>query len=200
MLCGEDLAPGCVSLALVRSELSSVKLCRRVGQAGVPRLNLRDHHVAASSAFGSAALTCPWSPSSPPILVPTERGEPHGSFSGLQRRREDADGGCVIRLADGDGRFTAVLDLDSGSSLGFEVACHEARRMAITSVRLEGQLDKSWVLGECNRLCEIVEEASAILSGVSTVERGATEIRDRYSRLRRDALQVIDGMRARAEE
>jgi hypothetical protein len=66
-------------------------------------------------------------------------------------------------------------------------------------VRPEGELEKAWVLAECNRLCEVVEEASAILAGVSTVERGATEIRARYMQMRLDALGLIDEIRARAD-
>jgi hypothetical protein len=99
----------------------------------------------------------------------------------------------------GDGRFTAVLDVESGAPLAFEVACREARLVALASVRPDGELDKAWLLAECDRLCEVVEEASSILGGVSTVERGASEIRERYAQMRRDALARIDEMRARAE-
>jgi hypothetical protein len=100
----------------------------------------------------------------------------------------------------GDGRFTAVLDVENGTPLVFEVACRRARLVAIASVRAEGQLVKGWVLAKCNRLCEIVEEASAILGSVSTVERGACEIRERYAQMRREALTLIDEMRSCANE
>ena len=98
----------------------------------------------------------------------------------------------------GGGRFTAVLDVENGAPLAFEVACRQARLVA--SVRPEGVPEKGWVLSECNRLCEVVEGASAILGSVSTVERGAAEIRERYTQMRRDALVLIDEMRARAEK
>jgi hypothetical protein len=111
----------------------------------------------------------------------------------------DAPLGGRCFMPHGDGRFTAVLEVENGAPLAFEVACRQARLVAIASVRPEGELDKGWVLAECNRLCEIVEEASAILGSVSTVERGATEIRERYSQMRRDALALIDEMRGRAE-
>lgn len=100
----------------------------------------------------------------------------------------------------GDGRFTTVLDVENGAPLAFEVACRQARLAAIASVRPEGVLEKGWVLSECNRLCDVVEGASAMLGSVSTVERGATEIRERYTQMRRDALVLIDEMRARAEK
>jgi hypothetical protein len=111
----------------------------------------------------------------------------------------DAPLGGRSFMPHGDGRFTAVLDVENGAPLAFEVACRQARLVAIASVRPEGQLDKGWVLTECNRLCEIVEEANAILGSVSTVERGAGEIRERYTKMRRDALTLIDQIRARAE-
>ncbi len=111
----------------------------------------------------------------------------------------DAPLGGRCFMPHGDGRFTAVLVVENGAPLAFEVACRQARLVAIASVRPEGELDKGWVLAECNRLCEIVEEASAILGSVSTVERGAVEIRERYTQMRRDALTLIDEMRGRVE-
>jgi hypothetical protein len=117
-------------------------------------------------------------------------------FDGL----EDAPLGGRSYMPHGDRRFTAVLDLENGAPLAFEVACREARLAAIASVRTEGELDKSWLASECSRLCDIVEEASGILRGVSTVERGAIEIRERYAQMRLDALSALDKMRKRAEE
>ena len=99
----------------------------------------------------------------------------------------------------GDDRFTAVLDLDEGIPLAFEVACREARLAALATMRSEGQLDPVWLQSQCNRLCEVVEEASSILRSVSTVERGAGEIRERYTQMRKQALALIDEMRERAE-
>ena len=52
----------------------------------------------------------------------------------------------------------------------------------------------------CNRLCGIVEEASTILRGVSTVVRGASEIRERYTKMHLEALALIEEMRTQAED
>jgi hypothetical protein len=117
-------------------------------------------------------------------------------FDGL----DDAPLGGRSYLPHGDGRFTAVLDRDHGIPLAFEVACREARLAAIATARAEGELDKGWLLEECNHLCEIVEEASKILRSVSTVERGANEIRERYVLMRREALELVDQMRKQAED
>jgi hypothetical protein len=111
----------------------------------------------------------------------------------------DAPLGGRYFMPHGDGRFTAVLDVEQSPPLAFEVACRQARLVAIASVRPEGVLEKAWVLAGCNRLCEIVEEASAILNSVTTVERGAKEIRQRYTDMRGNALGLIDDIRSHAE-
>ena len=75
-------------------------------------------------------------------------------------------------MAHGDGRLTAVLDLEIGSPLALEVACRAARAVSMASVRAgEGELNPAWVLAHCDRLCQVVEEASSILPSVGTVER-----------------------------
>ena len=56
------------------------------------------------------------------------------------------------------------------------------------------------MLSKCSRLCDIVEEAGAILGGVSTVERGASEIRAKYNQMRQNALDEIDEMRRCADD
>jgi hypothetical protein len=117
-------------------------------------------------------------------------------FDGL----DDAPLGGRSYLPHGDGRFTAVLDLEHGTPLALEVACREARSAAIASVRAQGEVDKTWLLGKCDRLCEIVEGASAIVRGISTIERGTSKVRERYAEMRREALDLIDAMRRQAEE
>jgi hypothetical protein len=117
-------------------------------------------------------------------------------FDGL----DDAPLGGRAYLPHGDGRFTAVLDHEDRIPLAFEVACREARLIVITSARAEGTLDKGWLLTNCNRLCEIVEQASGMLKSVSGIERGAGDIRDRYGQMRREALALIDEMRLTAGE
>jgi hypothetical protein len=116
-------------------------------------------------------------------------------FDGLT----DAPLGGRSYMPHGDGRFTAVFDVEEGIPLAFEVACREARLTALATVQAEGQLDPVWLQSQCNRLCEVVEEASSILRSVSTVERGAGEIRERYTQMRKQALALIDEMREHAD-
>lgn len=115
-------------------------------------------------------------------------------FDGLA----DAPLGGRSYLPHGDGRFTAVLEVDNAIPLAFEVACREARIVAIATVQAEGQLEPAWVQSRCNRICEAVEEASAILRSISGIERGAEEVRAYYTQMRKDVLALIDELRERA--
>jgi hypothetical protein len=99
----------------------------------------------------------------------------------------------------GDGRFTAVLDLETGFLFAFEVACKEARAVAIASLRSEGVLEPAWLQPQCSRLYDIVEDGSKMMKSLGTVERGAAEIRACYPEMRRKALSVIDEIRERCE-
>jgi hypothetical protein len=116
-------------------------------------------------------------------------------FDGL----EDAPLGGRCYLPHGDGRFTAVLDLEDGLPLAFEVACREARLVALRAVQAEGKLDPSWVQAHCNRLSEAVEDASAMLRSLNGIERGAKEARGFYTQMRERVLELLDELRERAE-
>lgn len=111
----------------------------------------------------------------------------------------DAPLGGRCYLPHGPGRFTAVLDPTDGSQLAFEVACREARLAALARVQSEGQLDPEWLEAQCDSLCEVIEDASAMLRSVSAIERGADDIRHRYQEMRRRALELIDETRKRVE-
>jgi hypothetical protein len=116
-------------------------------------------------------------------------------FDGLA----DAPLGGRSYLPHGDGRFTAVLDVEDGIPLAFEVACHEARLAALATVQAEGKLEPAWVQAHCNRICEAVEEASGMLRSISGIERGAEEARGYYTQMRKQVLALIDELRERAE-
>jgi hypothetical protein len=111
----------------------------------------------------------------------------------------DAPLGGRSYMPHGDRRFTAVLDLEDGIPLAFEVACREARLAAVASAHAEGKLDPAFLQSQCNRICEVIEDASAMLRSVSGIERGADEIRDRYTQMREQAFALIDEMRERAD-
>ena len=111
----------------------------------------------------------------------------------------DAPLGGRCYLPHGDGRFTAVLDVEDGIPLAFEVACREARLAALASLQADGKLEPAWVQAHCNRLCEAVEDASGMLRSLSGIERGADEARGYYTQMRKQVLDLIDELRERAE-
>jgi hypothetical protein len=116
-------------------------------------------------------------------------------FDGLA----DAPLGGRSYLPHGDGRFTAVLDVEDGFPLAFEVACREARLAVLANLQAEGKLDPAWVQSHCNRLCEAVEEASGMLRSLTSIERGAEEVRGYYTQMREQVLALLDELRERAE-
>jgi hypothetical protein len=116
-------------------------------------------------------------------------------FDGLT----DAPLGGRSYLPHGDGRFTAVLDVEDRIPLAFEVACREARLAALATVQPDGKLEPALVQAHCNRICEAVEEASGMLRSISGIERGAEEARGYYTQMRKQVLALIDELRERAE-
>jgi predicted Holliday junction resolvase-like endonuclease len=105
---------------------------------------------------------------------------------------DDAPLGGRTFMHHGDGRLTAVLDLESGVPFAFEVACKEARGLALASLKAEGELDPFWLQDQCNQLCEVVERASAMLDKVSAIERNSDAIRDIYGTMRERAFALVD--------
>jgi len=116
-------------------------------------------------------------------------------FDGL----EDAPLGGRCYLPHGDGRFTAVFDVEDGIPLAFEVACREARLAVLATVQAEGKLDPTWVQSQCNRICEVVEEASTMLRSLSAIERNAGAVRDYFTQMRKQILELIDELREQAD-
>ena len=113
--------------------------------------------------------------------------------------RADAPLGGRCYLPHGDGRFTAVFDVEDGIPLAFEVACREARLAVLATVQAEGKLDPTWVQSQCNRICEVVEEASTMLRSLSAIERNAGAVRDYFTQMRKQILELIDELREQAD-
>jgi hypothetical protein len=111
----------------------------------------------------------------------------------------DAPLGGRFYMPHGDGRFTAVLDLEDGLPLAFEVACRQARQAALATLQPEGMLDQAFVDSHCNRICEAVEEASGMLRSIGGIERSAEEVRGFYSGMRKHVLGLVDELRERAQ-
>jgi hypothetical protein len=94
-----------------------------------------------------------------------------------------------------DGKIVAVLDGEG--VLGFEVACIQARLFALAAVAAEGKVDAKWLVAQCDRLTKLVEEASAIKRGSAAARRGLDTVDKGYDDLRRQALDLLDAIKAK---
>lgn len=94
-------------------------------------------------------------------------------------------------LASPDGRFITILDQEQGT-LGFEVACIQARLYALAAVAAEGEIDAKWVVTECDKLTQLIEEASKIKRGTAAARKGLDTVDQAYDNLRRQALAILD--------
>lgn len=95
-----------------------------------------------------------------------------------------------------DGKIVAVLDGEHGV-LGFEVACIQARLFALAAVAAAGKVDAKWLVGQCDKLTQLIEEASKIKRGTAAARRGLVTVEDAYDELRRQALELLDGVKAK---
>jgi hypothetical protein len=95
-----------------------------------------------------------------------------------------------------DGKIVAVLENEHGV-LGFEVACIQARLFSLGAVAAAGKIDARWLVSQCDKLTKVIEEASKIKRGTSAARRGLAAIDDAYDELRRDALELLDTVKAK---
>lgn len=95
-----------------------------------------------------------------------------------------------------DGTFVAVLDAEHGA-LGFEIACIQARLVALSAIAANGKVDAKWIAGQCDKLTQLVEEASKIKRGTAAARRGLATVDDAYDELRRQALELLDAVKAK---
>jgi hypothetical protein len=99
-------------------------------------------------------------------------------------------------LAYPDGKIVAVLDDDHGV-LGFEVACIQARLFALASVAADGKVDAKWLVGQCERLTELIERAVDIKRGSAAARRGLDKVDSGYDELRTEALALLDEIKTK---
>jgi hypothetical protein len=95
-----------------------------------------------------------------------------------------------------DGKIVAVLDEEHGS-LGFEVACTQARLFALTAIAANGKVDAKWLVAQCEKLTQLVEEASKIKRGTAAARHGLVTVDEGYDDLRRQALELLDAIKAK---
>ena len=95
-----------------------------------------------------------------------------------------------------DGEIVAVLDEDNGT-LAFEVACIQARLFAIGKVAAAGKVDAKWIVAQCDRLSQVIEQANTIKRGSAAARRGLETVDGGYKELREQALIVLEEIKAK---
>jgi hypothetical protein len=95
------------------------------------------------------------------------------------------------------GKFITVLDPEDADGLAFEVAITQARSIAIASVRQPGGVDTTYLLEQCDRLSEVIENANAIKHGANYAQRGIDRVQAAYGQLRSEAQSLLAEIHAR---
>ena len=71
-----------------------------------------------------------------------------------------------------DGRFIVVFDQKEQDPLALEVACRQARAIAIASIESDEGIDVGWLDEQCGQLATIVDKAKDIKLGTNAAKRG----------------------------
>lgn len=93
------------------------------------------------------------------------------------------------------GKFTVVLDAENPDPLALECAVRQARIIALASLAGERATDTATLLGTCEQLAALIDHGRAITDGANAAERGIEKIRGAYTKLRAEALELIEDMR-----
>jgi hypothetical protein len=147
------------------------------------------------------------------VVVEAKTGKLSGpkAHAALKEAMENRDAQAGILVFDGvadaplrgrhymaypDGKIVAVLDSDNGV-LGFEVACIQARLFALSAVAADGTVDAKWLVAQCDKLTQLIEEASKIKRGTAAARRGLATVDEGYEDLRRQAFELLNEIKAK---
>ena len=95
------------------------------------------------------------------------------------------------------GNFVAVLDAESLIPLALEVACRQARELAIASVDGATALDAKWLIERCDQVSKVIDEAREIANGANAAQRGVDRVKS-ATRGRQDAIELLDEIKQNA--
>jgi hypothetical protein len=109
---------------------------------------------------------------------------------------DDAPLGGRRYLAHPDGRIIVVLD-DEAGTLAFEIACSQARIVALNAIAADGAVDGKWLVSQCDKLTQLIEKASEIKRGTAAARRGLDKVDAGYDDLRQEALELIEDIKGR---
>jgi len=91
------------------------------------------------------------------------------------------------------GKFIVVFDPENPNPLALEVACLQARQIAIASLTARDQgFDSPWLSERCEEIGRIIEAGREIRNGANAARRGLDRIDAGYEQLRSEALAVLD--------
>jgi hypothetical protein len=108
----------------------------------------------------------------------------------------DAPLGGRQYMAYPDGKIIVVLDEEHGV-LGFEVACIQARLVALAAVAASGKVNAKSLVAQCDQLTELIERAGAIKRGSAAARRGLDTVDSAYSTLRAEAIELLEQIKAK---
>ena len=96
-----------------------------------------------------------------------------------------------------DGRFIVVFDRKEQDPLALEVACRQARAIAIASIESDEGIDVGWLDEQCGQLATIVDKAKVIKLGTNAAKRGLETVDKAYGDLRTQAMAVVESIKHR---
>ena len=95
------------------------------------------------------------------------------------------------------GKFITVFDHQDGDPLALEVACRQARAMAIATIETDDSADVGWLDEQCGQLGTIIDKAKDIKLGANAAKRGLERVDKAYGELRTQAMAVLGSIKDR---
>jgi hypothetical protein len=97
------------------------------------------------------------------------------------------------------GKFVVVYEPDEANPLALEVACRQARALAIASVESDARVEAAWLVEQCNQLSNLIERARDIKHGANAARRGLDKIDSTYDEMRDAALVILDEIKSKLD-
>lgn len=118
------------------------------------------------------------------------RGADAGIFVFAKRQQAPLDGRALGAYP--GNRFAIVYDKDDRDPLALEVVCEMGRRALVAKVnRQASSIDPEQLADGLERLSDIIDNATAIATGLKSARRGLDKIEDGYEQVCRDARALI---------
>jgi hypothetical protein len=96
-----------------------------------------------------------------------------------------------------DGRFIVVLDADDPDALSLDVACRQARFIAVLASRSDATVSADWIEEQCTALRSLLDEAHEIQTGLAMTRRGTAKIEESRESVRAGITQMLAAFEAK---